>query len=112
MQFWAIITDSLRESLDRKIFWVMVVITLLVGLVMACVGFHESTVSLLFGLFEVDTEEWSPYLAVGKSRILSFAVYYIVDLVLGSVGMILMLIATAGFVPNMLQSGSIDVILA
>ncbi len=55
MQFWALTVDSFRQSLDRKIFWVLVVITLLVTVTMASIGIEPSKVTFLFGSWEVDT---------------------------------------------------------
>ena len=42
MQLWALIVDGFRESRDRKIFWVMIGISVLIAAVMACVGYDET----------------------------------------------------------------------
>lgn len=112
MQFWALIVDSFRESRDRKIFWVLVGITLLITLAMLSTGFSENSVSLLFGLFETETSEYSPLSVMGRSRIASLVVYFIMDMFLGFVGMCLMVVATAGVFPAIMQRGTIDILLA
>ena len=50
MQFWTLIIDSFRESMDRKIFWVITAITVLVLLTMVTIGFEADHVSLLYAI--------------------------------------------------------------
>jgi ABC-type transport system involved in multi-copper enzyme maturation permease subunit len=111
MQLWAIILDSFREARDRRIFWVLVLITLCVGLAMASVGFERTRVSLLFGLWEVDTQRFSPLTVLGRTRLAGIVVYGLMDLFLGWLGITLMIIATAGAFPAMMEKGAIDVLL-
>ena len=49
MQFWALIVDSFRESRDRKIFWVMLGLSLLIAAAMSCISFEQGRVNFLFG---------------------------------------------------------------
>lgn len=112
MQFWALIVDSFHEARDRKIFWVLIGITLLVATLMLCIGFKEDRVTILFGLWEPSTDYYSPLSSAGRSHIAGLMVYAIMDVFLGSAGMLLMIIATASAFPAMLQKGAIDVLLA
>ncbi len=112
MQFRAIVVDSIRESLDRKIFWVILMITGLVVLTMASVAFNGDRVSFLFGLWEATTERFNPVTSVGRSRILGFVVYLLLMTGLGWIGTILAVIATSSFFPTMLQRGTIDVLVS
>lgn len=112
MQFWALLVDSFHEARDRKIFWVLIAITLLIATLMLCIGFKEDRVTILFGLWESSTDYYSPLSSAGRSHITGIVVYAIMDGFLGSVGMLLMIIATAGAFPAMMQKGAIDVVLA
>ena len=112
MQFWALLIDSIRESLDRKIFWVMLTITLLVVLAMASISFENDEVSILFGLWETEAGHFNPLSPVGRSALLGGVIYYVMSFFLGWVGLILTLIATAGFFPTMLERGVVDVLLS
>lgn len=111
MQFWALIIDSLRESLDRKTFWLLVCLTLFVALLMLCVGFGPDRVSLLFGLWEPETDSFNPLSDIGRSRIVGLVVYGLMENILGLIGVTLMIIATAGMFPAIMEGGQIDVLL-
>lgn len=112
MQFWALVYDSFRESVDRKIFWVMLFISLAVAGAMFCIGFEPDKVSILFGTWDIQTD----FLTIGgelrKDIISLIVVDGIMDTILGFVGVILALIATAGFFPSLMQRGTVDVMLS
>ena len=91
MQFWALVIDSIRESLDRKIFWVMLVITLLIVLAMASIRFENDEVSILFGLWETEAGRFNPLSPVGRSALIGGVIYYVMSFFLGWVGLILTL---------------------
>lgn len=112
MQFWAMVVDSLRESMDRKIFWVMAAITVLVTLAMLSIGFESDRVTFVFGFWEVATDSFSPVSDLGKSRIAGVVVYGLMDFFLGTVGMVLMLVATGSMLPGFLERGCVDILLA
>jgi ABC-type transport system involved in multi-copper enzyme maturation permease subunit len=111
MQFWAILKDSFRESLDRKIFWVIVLLTLAVSAGMFCIRFHAGGIELLFGYWNIDDFGYDPAEPAGRDMIVSIVVG-IMGLFLGWVGVLLMIIATASFFPTMMRRGAIDVVLA
>ncbi|MFH1109380.1 MAG: ABC transporter permease [Planctomycetota bacterium] len=112
MQFWALIVDSFRESRDRKIFWVMLLIELLVLAAMACVGFSPGKVTILFGMWEVKTDYFTTGFAIRTDRIATIAVQFLMDVVVGWVGVTLALVATAGFFPSLVERGAVDILLA
>lgn len=111
MQYWAILVDSLREALDRKIFWLMIGISHLVVAAMFCVQFESDRVSFFFGAYEQETINFDPTTPNGRTNI-AYIVTNIVDVIVGFIGILLTLIATAGFFPTMLEKGSIDVLLS
>ncbi len=112
MQFRAIVVASFRESLDRKIFWVLIAITAIVILAMLSIGFEGNHVSFMFGMWEADSGAFNPLAEQGPSRLAAIVVYLLFGNLLGWVGVILMLIATAGVFPSMIESGVIGVLLS
>ncbi len=112
MQLWALIVDSFRHALDRKLFWVLVVITLLVTLMMLSIGFEGGRLSLFFGLFQGDASEYAPITMLGRTRLIGLLVHAVMDFFLGWLGVTLMIIATAGLFPAMMESGGVDSILS
>ena len=83
MQFWALIVDSFHEARDRKIFWVLIGITLLVATLMLCIGFKEVRVTILFGLWEPSTDYYSPTSSACRSYIARHMLYAIMAVLLG-----------------------------
>ncbi len=112
MQFWALLVDSFRESLDRKIFWVMAALTMIVTLAMLSVGFESDRIVLFFGMWEPRTDHFNPLTIMGRSRIAGIVVHGLMDFFLGTIGVVLMIIATAGMFPSFTERGAIDVVLA
>ena len=112
MQIWALIVDSFRESLDRKIFWVMLLISLLVAAAMFCFSFEPNRINILFGTWTIESDLFTIGGAIRTDLIASLIVEWIADIVLGSIGIFLALIATAGFFPAMMERGGIEVVLS
>ena len=112
MQIWALIVDSFRESLDRKIFWVMLVISLAVAAAMFGFSFEPNRINVLFGTWSIESDLFTVGGAIRTDLIASIIVEWIADVVLGSVGIFLALIATAGFFPAMMERGGIEVLLS
>jgi ABC-type transport system involved in multi-copper enzyme maturation permease subunit len=111
MQLLALVQDSLRHAFDRKIFWVLVAITLAVAAVMTCVGFDGDRISVLFGLWKPKMDHYSPLSDLGRTRLAGLVVHGLMDVFLGWIGITLMVIATAGVFPAMMERGAIDVVL-
>ena len=112
MQVWALIVDSFRESLDRKIFWVMGAISVLIAAAMFCISFEPGKIVIFFGTWEFATDLFTVDDAIGPNRIATLAVTYIMEFTLGWPGIILAIIATAGFFPAFIERGSIGVVLS
>lgn len=112
MQIFALIVDSFRESLDRKIFWVMLLISLAVASAMFCMSFEPHQINVLFGTWTVQTDLFTIGDKLRTDMLSMVVVEYVTDLVLGFVGVLLALIATAGFFPEMMERGGIEVLLS
>lgn len=117
MQFWALLVDGFREALDRKIFWALVMITLLVVVAMACISFEPDRMTFAFGLWESRSNTWefpdmfNPRTVTGSQVIAGIAIN-IMDFFLGWIGTILMIIARADVFPSMMERGAIEVVLS
>ncbi len=112
MQFWTLIVDSFRESLDRKIFWVLAGISVLVALAMLSVGIEEHGMSFMFGMWEVETGRYSPLSGLGRANVAGLLVYILMSFFLGWIGVILMVIATADVFPRVMEHGAVDVLIS
>lgn len=112
MQFLAIVLDSFRESRDRKIFWVMLGLSILVAAGMFCFRFEPGAVDVLFGTWRIETQWFTDATGLRSDRIATIMVDGVMDTTLGWVGMILAIVATAGFLPNFLERGVVDVVLS
>jgi len=112
MQYWALIVDCFRQSRDRKIFWVMLIMSIIVAGAMACVGFEPGKVTILFGMWEIDTQWLTAGGGLREDLIAGIIVDILMDTILGQVGIILVIIATAGFLPTWMDRGSIDVVIS
>ncbi len=112
MQVWALIVDSFRESIDRKMFWVMVFMSAVVAAAMACISFDDKGVDILFGVWKFEDEVWSLGNSGLKGMVGTVAVKFIADQYLGFFGMIVALITTAGVFPGLMTSGTIDLVLS
>jgi len=112
MQFWALIVDSFRESRDRKIFWVMLGLSVLIAAAMSCIGFEQGKVNLLFGLKVFETDYFTGVTGIKTDVIAALVVDGIMDTALGGMGVLLSIIATASFFPTFLERGAIDVVLS
>lgn len=112
MQFWALIADSFRESKDRKIFWVMLILSVLVAAGMFCIAFEENKINFMFGAWVVETSYFTGITGLRNDRIAAILVDGIMDTVLGTIGILLSIVATASFFPTFLERGSIDVALS
>lgn len=112
MQFWAFVVDGFRQSMDSKIFWVLSAMSLVVVAALASIGFADGRVDFLFGLWEFETDYYNPLSQTGQLSILSLVVYGPTFMLLGWIGVILMIVATSGIFPRLMEPGAIDVLLA
>lgn len=112
MQIWALIVDSFREAIDRKVFWIMVTLSVVVAASMACIGFDENGANVLFGTWEFEAPGWEVGAEDARGRVASLVVRFIADLTMGWVGIILALVATASTFPSLMERGTIDIVLS
>ena len=111
-QLWALITDSFRESMASKIFWVVLGLSGVTALAMACISFTDHSVVVLFGAWEIEWNDMMMGVPLSRETLISLVVYGITDNLLGGLGVLLTIIATASFFPAFLERGGLEVVLA
>ncbi|MCC6909731.1 MAG: ABC transporter permease [Phycisphaerales bacterium] len=108
----AILVDSYRELIAKKLFWFVLAISLLIVLSFGSIGFNDKGVSIGYGLYTIENEVLkaeSPL--IGPFMDFAFA-SVIVSMWLAWGAIILALISTAEIFPNFLAGGAIDLILS
>lgn len=107
-----LLLDSLRVMRARVLFWVVLGISALVGLVYLSIGFHESGVSIMFGLVEFE----HPVIRAGsdEAELLYLGLFQKVIVIFWLFGaaVFLALIATAPIFPDLMADGAIEVVLS
>jgi len=109
-QTWAILVDAYRELNAKRLFWITMGLSLLVVLAFAAIGLNEKGFAILFWTIPNETM---------NSKVFAPADFYKLAYVglgiqfwLSFIAMILALISTASMIPDMLASGSIELVLA
>lgn len=110
MQSWAFLVDAYRELNHRRLFWVSLLLSFLAVAVFAIVGINERGITIL---------SWTLQSAQFNSTLVGPATFYKLIFVglgikfwLSWIATILALITTAGMIPDLVASGSIDLIVS
>lgn len=112
MQIWALLVDSYRLLMSRKLFWITLVISALVVLMYASIGFDETGCYLFFGLthFESDIfrsgSEWASHLYLGIFSTVIVGWWFT------WAAAILALVSTSPIFNDFMADGSIDLVLS
>jgi ABC-type transport system involved in multi-copper enzyme maturation permease subunit len=110
MQIWALIYDSFREALDRKVFWIMLLMSVVIAGALGCVGFGDEGVDFMFGTWTIESSEWSTRNEDLRSMLLSVVIASLADQYLGWVGIMIGLVATSTAFPSLMEAGNIDLV--
>jgi ABC-type transport system involved in multi-copper enzyme maturation permease subunit len=110
MQLWAILVDTWRLLCARRLFWITLVLTALIGVMYASVGFHENGFSVLFRISfnNVGLRRGTPEAEAFYLRMFYMIVYWWTTFF----GVILALVSGASIFPEFMASGSIDSVLS
>ncbi len=110
MQTWAMVIDAYRELCARKLFWITMALSGLVVLIFAAVGISKEGLTLLWFTLPIDGI---------NTDILTKKFFYQnlfqglgIGIWLSWIASILALVTTAGFFPNLIQAGSIEIHLS
>jgi ABC-type transport system involved in multi-copper enzyme maturation permease subunit len=112
MQFKALLIDAYRQLSAAKLFWVTVGISVLVVVSYGSVGFNEQGVSLLFGVWEIESEqlrEGSPW---ARGLYIGIFSSFLIKIWLAWIAIILALISTCSIFPEFVHSGSIELTIS
>ncbi len=109
---WVLLLDSFRMLRARRLFWVVLVLSGLIGMVYASIGFNERGVSALFGLLAFESELFRMGTAEAKELYLLLFTNVIIPYWLGFCAIVLGLISCASIFPEFIQKGSIDFALS
>lgn len=110
MQTWAIFYDAYRALNAKKMFWVVLAISTLIVLSMAAVGINEQGLKVLFWQIDIGglNSRTVPPALFYKSAFINLGV----GLWLTWIATILALVSTAGIFPDLITSGSIDLVVS
>lgn len=110
MQFAAIFTDTWLLLRARKLFWLTLAITMLMGVLYASLGFTDTGVSLFFVL---DLPHESLKAGTPGAEAMAFnAFYQITNWWTALFGVILGLVTCASIFPEMMSPGAVDAVLS
>lgn len=109
-QTWAMVMDAYRELCARKLFWITMGLSGLVVLIFACLGINDRGMTMLWFTIPIDgvnTDIITPKMFyVGLFQTLGISIW------LAWIASILALVTTAGFFPNLIEAGSIEIHLS
>ncbi|MDP0490442.1 MAG: hypothetical protein Q7Q71_05285 [Verrucomicrobiota bacterium JB023] len=106
-----ILWDSLQLLRARMLFWVVIWISVLVGLLYASIGFDQDGISMLFGISSFE----NPLMADPSLQRLTYLLLFtnfISPWWLGFFAVLLSLIASCSVFPELMREGSIENILS
>ncbi|GAB4147728.1 MAG: hypothetical protein Tsb009_21080 [Planctomycetaceae bacterium] len=112
MQVWALLVDSYRLLLNRKLFWITLAISAILILVYASIGFDDTGISLFFGLSHFDSDVLKAGTDAAKGFYMGIFSTFIVGIWLTWGATILALVSTAPIFNDFMADGSIDLVLS
>lgn len=116
----ALFEDARQQVLDNRVFRLLVLLTAIPILLTFLVGFHEESISVLWGWKVVTYEEMlKSFGGTGQLAVEELSVTFIqglqmiiVEVFVGTFGMMLCIAATAFFAPKILEKGSADTLFS
>ena len=111
-QIWAILWDSYRLLTAKKLFWVIMGLSVFIALVYASISFGDRGISILFGAFSFGADWLSFDDHTAEYLYLSIYTDLLVPFWLGLIAIVLALISVCSVFPNFLASGSVDVAIS
>lgn len=112
MQIWALVLDTIRETIDKKLFWINLALSLFIVAVLACISFDDKGADILFGWYTFQNADFSTNGRFFRAVISQLLSALFVDYYVGWIGCILGLVCTAGVFPNLMEKGAVDSIVA
>lgn len=107
-----ILADSLKLLRARKLFWIVMGISLFIGLLYASIGFYESGMSIGFGAYKQE----NPIVVKGseEAKVFYLLVFtsFITPYWLGFLAVLLALLTSCSVFPELMREGSIETIVS
>lgn len=113
-QTMALLVDAYRELCAKKLFWITMILSVVVVAAFAMVGINENGLTFLWFQIPADafgvrlTSETLPHGLLYRFMFANLAVPFW----LSWVAIVLGLISTAGMIPDLIQSGTIEAVLS
>jgi ABC-type transport system involved in multi-copper enzyme maturation permease subunit len=108
----AMLIDAYRQLNAKRLFWITLILSGGVVLSYASIGFNETGMSYLFGLFSTENELLAEGSPIARMLYRSIFSSFIVSLWLAWVATILALVSTTTIFPDFLAGGAVDIVLS
>jgi ABC-type transport system involved in multi-copper enzyme maturation permease subunit len=115
----ALLEDTLYQVFDNKIFRVLLAVVLLIVAPTFLIGFRENSVQVLFGWREIGYDQFLGFAGQRaravfdpQARVIQGFQSIVVEGLVGTLGMVFSVSATAFFMPRMMEKGSADILFA
>ena len=109
---FTILWDSFKLLQARKLFWIVMGISLLVGILYASIGFDEEGMTLFFGLKKLPNELVVKDSESAKLLYLLLFTNFITPHWLGFLAVLLALITSCSVFPELMKEGSIETVIS
>ena len=107
-----ILWDSYRLLAAKKLFWIVLFLTVLIAMMYASVGFTPEGISVLFGAYQIESELIVEGSMFAEYLYMMIFTDYLVPWWLGLFALVLALISVCPIFPDFLKTGSIDVAIS
>jgi len=112
VQTFALLLDSWRLLLSRRLFWLTLALNVIVVLLYGSIAITDSGFSLFYGLWEIENEQYRASTGLARTVLLPIVSYWMISYWLAWFATGLGLISTASIIPDFLAEGAIDMVLA
>ncbi len=118
--FRALFEDARQQVLDNKVFRLLLILTAIPIVLTFVLGFHEESITLFWGWKEIDYKDIMEIFSAGgqstaedmAAQSIRFLQEFTLDAVVGRIGIMLCIAATAFFAPKILEKGSADTLFS
>lgn len=107
-----ILWDSLKLLRARKLFWIVMGISLFVGWLYASIGFDSKGLTIFFGLFQIENEVLVQDSEFSKIFYLLLFTNFISPHWLGFIAVLLALVTSCSVYPELMREGSIETVVS
>ena len=111
-QILTILWDSYRLLAAKKLFWIVLFLTVLIAMIYASVGFTPEGISVLFGAYQIESDLIVEGSMFAEYLYMMIFTDYLVPWWLGLFALVLALISVCPIFPDFLKTGSIDIAIS